>query len=121
MSDDQTVGYRRPPIHSRFKPGRSGNPKGRPKGSKNLRTLVTQELDQKIAVRTEQGTRKVTKREAIGMRLAHKAMEGDPRAIATIIALDRAGDAPSAEARSIADDLEILRAYARDWSSDDRS
>ena len=37
-SDDGQVGYRKPPVHTRFKPGQSGNPKGRPKGPRNLAT-----------------------------------------------------------------------------------
>ena len=38
------VGYRRPPLHSRFKPGQSGNPSGRSKGSQNLKTMFEQVL-----------------------------------------------------------------------------
>ena len=41
---NHSVGYGRPPEATRFKPGQSGNPKGRPKGSKNLRTLFAEEL-----------------------------------------------------------------------------
>jgi hypothetical protein len=37
---DYAVGYRRPPLHSRFQPGVSGNPPGRPKGAANLKTLM---------------------------------------------------------------------------------
>ena len=43
MSDDYEVGYKKPPIHTRFKPGVSGNPKGRPKGTKNLATDLAEE------------------------------------------------------------------------------
>ena len=39
------VGYGRPPVHSRFKPGKSGNPKGRAKQSRNMRTIVQQVLN----------------------------------------------------------------------------
>jgi hypothetical protein len=38
------VGHKRPPLHTRFKPGQSGNPTGRAKGTKNLKTLSTRSL-----------------------------------------------------------------------------
>ena len=46
MADDEKVGYRRPPKKSRFKPGQSGNPKGRPKGTKNLKRDLIEELQE---------------------------------------------------------------------------
>ena len=50
MSNDKTydVGYRRPPPASRFKPGQSGNPKGRQRGAKNFATELADELQEKI-------------------------------------------------------------------------
>ncbi len=51
------VGYGRPPVASQFKAGQSGNAKGRPKGSKNLSTLLREEMDAKILV-TENGVQK---------------------------------------------------------------
>jgi hypothetical protein len=41
---DYEVGYGRPPIHTRFKPGQSGNPAGRPKGAQNFATEIAAEL-----------------------------------------------------------------------------
>src|SRR5258708_20178379 len=46
------VGYGRPPVHSRFKPGKSGNPKGRAKQSRNMRTIVQQVLTEDIHIPT---------------------------------------------------------------------
>ncbi len=41
---DYEVGYGKPPRHTRFQPGRSGNPRGRPKDTKNLKTDLIEEL-----------------------------------------------------------------------------
>ena len=48
---DYEVGYRKPPKHTRFKPGQSGNLRGRPKGTKNLKTDLMEELGEKILIR----------------------------------------------------------------------
>ena len=55
------VGYGRPPVHTRFKPGQSGNPKGRRKGQRNLHTVLTEALNQRITIREGDRTRSVTK------------------------------------------------------------
>jgi len=48
------VGHGGPPLETRFRPGQSGNPRGRPKGSKNTRTLLQEKLSEKVRVRTPQ-------------------------------------------------------------------
>ena len=51
--DDESayaVGYGKPPRHSRFEPGQSGNPRGRPPGSKNLSSLLKKALDEPVIV-----------------------------------------------------------------------
>jgi hypothetical protein len=74
---DYQVGYGRPPQHTRFKRGESGNPTGRPKGSKNLTTLFEKELKQRVVV-TESGRRRsITKQEAMVKHLVNKAVSGD--------------------------------------------
>src|SRR5438552_19129935 len=62
---DYEVGYGKPPRHSRFKTGQSGNPRGRAPGAKNLRTLLSEALKECVIVTENGGSRKVTKREAI--------------------------------------------------------
>jgi hypothetical protein len=77
---DYEVGYGKPPKGTRFKPGQSGNPNGRPKGSKPIPTLVQKELKTRIAV-TEGGvTKRMSKGEAIVKRLFGGALKGDLRA-----------------------------------------
>ena len=85
MEDVGEVGFKRPPVHSRFTKGRSGNPKGRPKGTKNLRTDLTEVLQERITV--IEGDRKVTmpKQRAFCKTLVAKSLKGDSRSITTLI------------------------------------
>jgi hypothetical protein len=71
------VGYGKPPKQHQYRPGQSGNSKGRPKGAKSTSTLLRETLDHKIAVRTGATVRKVSVREAILIRLAEAALKGD--------------------------------------------
>jgi Family of unknown function (DUF5681) len=79
------VGYKRPPVNRQFKPGQSGNPKGRPKGRKNLKTIFVDVLSRKVKVRDKNGTRTVSKLEAMIEVVANKAIAGDAHAFARII------------------------------------
>ncbi|MEM9167285.1 MAG: DUF5681 domain-containing protein [Planctomycetota bacterium] len=79
-SAEYTVGYRKPPEHSRWKPGQSGNPKGRPKKVKDFEKLLDIELDRTISV--SEGGRRIplTKRELILKTLVNDALKSDHRA-----------------------------------------
>src|SRR4029450_5437031 len=83
------VGYCRPPLHSRFKPGQSGNPKGRPRQSRNLRTIVKQVLSEDMQIREGGRLRRMSAMEALVRTIRARAFKGDPKAIASLIALAR--------------------------------
>ena len=79
------VGYANPPRSTQFRTGTSGNPKGRPKSSKNFSTLFEEELDARVPV-TENGKRKkITKRRAAVKQIVNKAAGGDVKALGTIL------------------------------------
>ena len=73
------VGYKRPPRHARFQPGVSGNPSGRRKGSKNIRSIFEKILGEEISLREGSVTKKITKAEAVVRSLVISAMKGDSR------------------------------------------
>src|SRR5580704_3397675 len=81
------VGYGRPPRHTRFKKGQSGNPKGRPPGSANAKTIVSRAISEKVTIREGDKARAMTKLE--GMLQAHlvKAIKGDARSASLVINL----------------------------------
>jgi len=80
MAANYRVGHGKPPKNTRFKKGRSGNPKGRPKGTKNLKTDLQEELDERITIREPSGERRVSKQRALVKSLTAKAIKGDTRA-----------------------------------------
>lgn len=74
--NDGAVGYGRPPVSTRFKPGLSGNPKGRPKGTLNLRTDLREELTERIRLREGERELKVSKQRAMLKALRRQGAEG---------------------------------------------
>jgi hypothetical protein len=84
MGDEQRVGYGNPPKGSRFKKGQSGNRRGRPKGSKNLKTDLIEELQTEIKVREGPRAIKISKQRAIVKTLIAKTLTGDARAVTTL-------------------------------------
>jgi hypothetical protein len=80
---EQAANYRKPPEHTRFKKGQSGNPRGRP--AKNLPALLAAALNEKVTV-TENGKRRqVTKREAVITQLVNKSASAELRATKMLI------------------------------------
>jgi Family of unknown function (DUF5681) len=83
------VGYGKPPRHTRFVKGRSGNPRGRPPGTKNLKTLLSEALNEPVIVTENGGSRKVTKRQAIITQLVNRSATADFRAIKILLDIVR--------------------------------
>jgi len=84
---DYEVGYRKPPKQTQFKKGRSGNPAGRSKGSRSFKSLLMSALSEKVTVKENGCSRKVSKREAAAIQIANKAAMGDLRSAKFIAAL----------------------------------
>jgi hypothetical protein len=83
------VGYGKPPRHTRFAKGQSGNPRGRPSGAKNLSTLLSDALNETVVVTENGGRRKVSKRQAIITQLVNRSATADFRAIKILLDIMR--------------------------------
>ena len=86
---DYEVGYGKPPRETRFAKGQSGNPRGRPSGAKNFKTLLSDALNEPVIVTENGGRRKVTKRQAIITQLVNRSATADWRAIKILLDLVR--------------------------------
>ena len=88
-SDDDRVGYRRPPKHAQFKKGQSGNPRGRPRrGTTNLTTDLREELAESVRVRDGDREYYVTKQRAVLKALVAAATKGNVSAATALLALN---------------------------------
>ena len=117
-SDDGfTVGYKKPPQHSRFRPGRSGNPRGKQKGVRNLGSDVKRTLEVPVRLNDQGRARRVSTQEAALLRLREKALNGDARSIVQILELAKIFNNSTAvesvgDKALAAEDQAILDAYA---------
>ena len=100
------VGYAKPPQKTRFEKGKSGNPVGRVKGSKNISKLLLQALSEPVTVSENGERRRITKGEAMIKQLVNKGASGDARSIQLLLAEMRSRleselshDEPSHEAK----------------------
>ena len=115
-SAEYEVGYGKPPQHTRFQPGRSGNSRGRPKETKNLRTDLQEELSEKILVREGEQSRRVSKQRAVVKMLVTRTLKGDARAATLLMSMmmrltDTGEGAPEIEEPLHDDEMEIFRDY----------
>lgn len=81
------IGYGKPPKKSQYKPGQSGNPKGRPKGAKSLKSVLQKELTSKIEIKVQGKKTKATKLEAAIMKLVNDALSGNAKALSELLKL----------------------------------
>jgi hypothetical protein len=84
-NDSYQTGFGKPPRRTQFRKGVSGNPKGRPKGSRNLALIFTKISEEKVSVNGPKGPRNITKFEASITQLMNRAAKGDLRAIHEVI------------------------------------
>jgi len=85
-SDEERIGYGRPPRKHQFKRGQSSpNPSGRPKGVKNEATILKELLEEKIQIRVGSRVRTVTMRTAMLMRFRDAALKGDIKSATFIL------------------------------------
>jgi hypothetical protein len=112
---DYSIGFGRPPTETRFRPGRSGNPKGRPKGTRNTASMAREALEQKVSVTVGARRRIMTVREAPYRRLAEKAISGDIKALVCLSSLE--SETHQTESKEVSPhasaerDLEIIQAF----------
>ena len=90
MSKDETpdsykVGYGKPPRHTQFRKGISGNSKGRPKNAPDLDAEFSKELNSSISIKDSGKRRRISKLQGILKQLANKAVTGDIRAARLIL------------------------------------
>lgn len=115
MSNDYDVGYGKPPKSTQFKPGKSGNPKGRPKGTRNLRSDLQEELNAKVTVIEAGNQIQVSRQKALIKSMMAKAIKGDTSAarvlINLIVGIEQADAERSIVVTTTAEDLEVLQGY----------
>ena len=85
--DDDRVGYKRPPRKYRFKPGQSGNPRGRSTGARGLKTILRKELSGRVRITENGKTRTISKMELLIKRLVEMGGKGDFKSLAKLLDL----------------------------------
>jgi len=110
------VGYRKPPKGTRFQPGQSGNPRGRPKGTKNLKTDLMEELAEKIVIREGDQSRRISKQRAVVKTLVTRTLKGDVRAASLLMSMmmrlaDTGEGAQDVEDGLLDDEIAILKDF----------
>jgi hypothetical protein len=107
------VGFAKPPRAKQWKPGQSGNPAGRPKGSKNESTLLREILDRKIDSRVGDRVRKITILEGILLKVTEDSLRGNTKSATFLLnryAAMVSGELPPQDLSE--DDRKVLEAFA---------
>src|SRR5207248_3829073 len=113
-TDSGPVGYKQPPKHLQFQPGQSGNPNGRPKGTRNFKSDLRDELSETISFREGNCEVSISKQRALIKRLVASAIEGDSRSINTLMSFcARAFGDDNDDQQQAPEDCEIIQAFKR--------
>ena len=114
--DNNDIGYGKPPRANQFKPGESGNPKGRPKGAKSEATILQDLLQQKIGLNERGKTRKITLHEAILRRIAEDCLKGNTKSAAFLLNRHHAMTASEPEEAGLSEDEKtVLETYLKNF------
>jgi Family of unknown function (DUF5681) len=81
------IGNRRPPRAGRFRPGQSGNPRGRPRNARGVGALVQRALNERVEAKENGRRRRITLLEAVVKQLVNRAANGDQRATQFVFSL----------------------------------
>ncbi len=118
------VGYGKPPVHARFKPGRSGNPAGRPRGASGLKTDVLKMLRSPVLVNEGGRKHKISTQRAALSRVREKALKGDHRSIELLFRFATTYNAEELIAINqdllLQEDQDILAEFNRQVKGEDR-
>jgi hypothetical protein len=111
--ENYAVGYGKPPAHTRFKKGQSGNPKGRPKGVRNFATDVRETLKAPVRVTRNGRPKSVSTQEAMLLRLREQALSGNARSLDRYLQLAQKYNSEelTAEAGVSDGDAQLLEVY----------
>lgn len=118
------VGYGKPPKKHQFKPGQSGNKKGRPPKSNNAVTILKDRLAAKIIVKEGGKQRQTTKLDALMMQTINTALQGNLKAASMIFdILDRKGLMDSVNMDSLLPEnhLDILEEFVKQKSREEKA
>ena len=116
---EYSVGYKKPPRHTRFQPGKSGNPKGRPKKTPTLNEVFLKELLSQVPITMTDGRkRKISKIQAIAKRFSNEAVNGNQKAARFV--LDQANTGKPESGDNLANLVQELRAQHTCYEEADR-
>jgi hypothetical protein len=105
-----SIGYKRPPKEHQFRPGQSGNPGGRPKGARSFKSDLRDELSE--LTKFQDGGEQHTV-SALIKRLVASALEGNQRALATLLAVCVREFSDTDEELESPEDLELVQAFTQ--------
>jgi Family of unknown function (DUF5681) len=110
-----SVGYKRPPREHQFRPGQSGNPSGRPKGARNFRSDLREELSELVTVHNGDRDIQISKQRALIKSVVAAAIDGNQRAAASVLAMcmRMLADAEDDDAIDSVEDRDIVEAFSK--------